>query len=888
MARISSRVTWLVLLCGMTAARHVLAQSQVDLAQQVDTAEKLQSEGKQIQNQVVSSIVESAGAAELSSGDGDVDTTKNCKADIKYFCSTVKPGEGRLSLCLKNQIEEEEKGSVTGRKTTAECREELQQFMMDRATNINKDLPLATACKVDAEMFCNASNIYPEPGAVLTCLREVKDKLTEKCKEEVTRTQIDASKNFKVDAMLNELCTADAEALCAGIPNKDGAVQDCLRGKRAQLSWDCQEELFRQEVENADDIRLSAKLLRTCMRDKKKFCNDVKPGNARVKACLEDKKEDPEFSAECKKTFEEMMARRATDFRLDAKLRDLCKADIEEVCGYEKDSLDSIAGYDGRVLECLQDYKDELVTPACKKRVHKLTMRAAQDIRMDRPLSDACFDDRQKLCANIQPGDARVLRCLQDSREQLTYECRATLFDQEVRLAEDIDFQFPLKKACAAEIPRFCKDVQHGGARVIQCLILHDEETEMSDECRTEVKRHETRAAKDYRLNYRLNKACDLEIDRLCADVCSPFSGQACEGTVIQCLTQKADNITDQACKKEIFIMEKIMANDVRADAVLQKACDGDIATYCSDVEAGKGRVHQCLRNNRDKLSKQCAAEELKLNIIQSSDIRLRPGFKDCSEEMNVYCKDVKPGKGRMFLCLQNNIAKVDFSQACKARVEEKQTRQQNYYMLDFGVRSACKITVDKLCSSVKGSGHGKAAVLKCLVEKHAAIAESQCANEISRATRMAIWQYRKGAALTQTCDADVDKFCKGVSTSTVGAIGRCLAKQVTDNADLTTTCKKLVMLAAPKDAKSLFDGEMTTAAVVSKVEEIEKKAGLTAALIKKDKDTGSSMVTLTGWIALVSIAALIVVIIGAVVYTYRKYTGQDKPYTLVVKGGDV
>jgi Golgi apparatus protein 1 len=218
-----------------------------------------------------------------------------------------------------------------------------------------------------------------------------------------------------------------------------------------------------------------------------------------------------------------------------------------QVCGYEKDSLDSIAGYDGRVLECLQDYKDELVTPACKKRVHRLTVRAAADIRMDRPLSDACYDDRQKLCSGVQPGDARVLRCLQDSREQLSYECRATLFDQEVRLAEDIDFQFPLKKACAAEIPRFCKDIQHGGARVIQCLLLHDEATDMGDECRTEVKRHETRGAKDYRLNYRLNKACDLEIDRLCADVCGPFSGQACEGSVIQCLTQKADNVTDQA-----------------------------------------------------------------------------------------------------------------------------------------------------------------------------------------------------------------------------------------------------------------------------------------------------------------------------------------------------
>ena len=126
------------------------------------------------------------------------------------------------------------------------------------------------------------------------------------------------------------------------------------------------------------------------------------------------------------------MARRATDFRLDSKLRGMCRDDIEEVCGYEKDSLDSIAGYDGRVIECLQDYKDELTTESCKQRVHTLTERAAEDIRMDRPLADACYEDRKTLCEGVAPGSARVLRCLQDKRSQLTYECRATLFDQEV------------------------------------------------------------------------------------------------------------------------------------------------------------------------------------------------------------------------------------------------------------------------------------------------------------------------------------------------------------------------------------------------------------------------------------------------------------------------
>lgn len=47
-----------------------------------------------------------------------------------------------------------------------------------------------------------------------------------------------------------------------------------------QTSWDCQEELFRQEVENADDIRLSYRLLRKCMGDKQKFCADIKPGRS--------------------------------------------------------------------------------------------------------------------------------------------------------------------------------------------------------------------------------------------------------------------------------------------------------------------------------------------------------------------------------------------------------------------------------------------------------------------------------------------------------------------------------------------------------------------------------------------------------------------------------
>lgn len=68
----------------------------------------------------------------------------------------------------------------------------------------------------------------------------------------------------------------------------------------------------------------------------------------------------------------------------------------------------------------------------------------------------------------VVQGSARVIRCLQRNREQLSGVCRAMMFDEEMRFSENIDFQYPMKQACSKEIGRFCKDVPHGNARVIR------------------------------------------------------------------------------------------------------------------------------------------------------------------------------------------------------------------------------------------------------------------------------------------------------------------------------------------------------------------------------------------------------------------------------------
>jgi Golgi apparatus protein 1 len=106
------------------------------------------------------------------------------------------------------------------------------------------------------------------------------------------------------------------------------------------------------------------------------------------------------------------------------------------------------------------------------------------------------------------------------------------LFDEEVRFSENIDFQYPMKKACEKELTRFCKDVSHGNARVIRCLQDNKEEKDFGKACLQEVKRYENLAAKDYRLNHRLNKECKDDVDKLCKDICRPKDGEVCGGKV--------------------------------------------------------------------------------------------------------------------------------------------------------------------------------------------------------------------------------------------------------------------------------------------------------------------------------------------------------------------
>ncbi|KAF5838865.1 hypothetical protein DUNSADRAFT_2034 [Dunaliella salina] len=495
----------------------------------------------------------------------------------------------------------------------------------------------------------------------------------------------------------------------------------------------------------------------------------------------------------------------------------------------------------------------------------------------------------------INQGSARVIRCLQDHRKSLQQKCAAALFDHEVRISEDIDFNSVMKKTCAWEINQLCKDLPHGHGRIIRCLEEKTEDPDMSKECKSEVERVMNEKAKDYRLNYRLTHACEQDIPRLCDNVCSTIPGMVCGGLVLQCLQDKQDNITVQACQEEVFYFELMEVKDFRNDVILAEACRNDVEAYCKDVEPGEGRVHLCLRFNKDKLTDKCRHEETKLAAIEYGDIRLASKLnKLCSEERAVYCKDVKPGKARVVKCLIENMAQPNFGEDCKEELQQRDEIMKSDIRYDIGVFTNCKADMNTYCKDARTQFRGNATVLKCLTDNFPNLADS-CQTEMSRAVRVALWDYRPGVAFTATCDKDIETLCPRKARSrsggvfTIGVVGRCLSKALVEGKYLQDKCRDLVLIAAPKDVRSYFEYPESTSAIVQKIASMQRAAGLESVLVDPYARDGST-VTVTGWVALACIISLIVVIIGGAFMMYKRFMGIDKPYTLIsphVRDGD-
>lgn len=92
---------------------------------------------------------------------------------------------------------------------------------------------------------------------------------------------------------------------------------------------------------------------------------------------------------------------------------------------------------------------------------------------------DVCKADAEKFCKGVEPGEGRILKCLNQHEAELSPACRETVSAWIQKLSERGE---PVQPACKKDAARLCQDVPPGHGRVATCLM--ERMPELSPECR--------------------------------------------------------------------------------------------------------------------------------------------------------------------------------------------------------------------------------------------------------------------------------------------------------------------------------------------------------------------------------------------------------------------
>jgi hypothetical protein len=100
-----------------------------------------------------------------------------CAADLKQFCSTVSPGEGRLLLCM--QAHED--------KISSKCDYALFEASRNLDRALDRVERVADACWTDIEKQC--ATIAPGEGNIIACLQSKTSSISKGCRGAIGKVQ---------------------------------------------------------------------------------------------------------------------------------------------------------------------------------------------------------------------------------------------------------------------------------------------------------------------------------------------------------------------------------------------------------------------------------------------------------------------------------------------------------------------------------------------------------------------------------------------------------------------------------------------------------------------------------------------------------------------------
>ena len=138
----------------------------------------------------------------------------------------------------------------------------------------------------------------------------------------------------------------------------------------------------------------------------------------------------------------------------------------------------------------------------------------------------------------------------------------------------------------------------------------------------------------------------------------------ACNAAALAALTVFIMSVAPRPGAAQTPTQDVTAAMQGQLSAQVLEGCSGELAQYCADITAGEGRLLACLYAHGDKLSGQCdyalydAAARLEQAVGAVTYVAA-----ECRRELDTYCANVEAGEGRVAQCLKDHAS--DLSPAC-------------------------------------------------------------------------------------------------------------------------------------------------------------------------------------------------------------------------------
>lgn len=108
-------------------------------------------------------------------------------------------------------------------------------------------------------------------------------------------------------------------------------------------------------------------------------------------------------------------------------------------------------------------------------------------------------------------------------------------------------------------------------------------------------------------------------------------------------------------------------------------ACKADFEKYCKDVKPGEGRIMRCMKEHENDFSQACKAKMAEKKEMMEK--KMKEAQEACKGDLESFCKDVKPGEGRIIQCLIEHKDKL--SEGCKQKLPSPPSGMKDHKGID-------------------------------------------------------------------------------------------------------------------------------------------------------------------------------------------------------------